>query len=173
MAKNQVLEEGALHAGTRKIINDNLTDFSRCTTQLDMVTGTTGTTLTNIAGMVTGTLAPGRYKYKVTLSTTATANTGIKIAFDWSVASMVTSALYLAKGLTASGLDFTKSTTATDQTLIYDSASGVVIGVEITGIIVVALAGTIQLQAAQHTAHADTTSVLVNSFMEFEYVSAT
>lgn len=173
MAKNKVLEEGALHAGTRKILNDNLSDVSRCTTTLDMVIGTTGATLTAVPGMVTDTLEPGRYKFKVTLSTTATANTGIKIAFDWSVASMVTSALYMATARTASSLEFTKSTTATDNTLILDSATGVIIGATIEGILVVALAGTITLQAAQHTAHADTTSVLLNSFMEFEKISAT
>jgi hypothetical protein len=37
----------------------------------------------------------------------------------------------------------------------------------ITGTCVVALAGTLQLQAAQNAAHADTTSVFVGSFMKF------
>lgn len=173
MSKNKVLEEGALAAPTRKIINDNLTDVSRCTTQFDAVTGTTGTTLTNVVGMVTDSLEPGRYKFKVTLSCTATANTGIKAAFKWGTASMITSALYVATLKTASAVIVTKSTTATDQTAIFDNTADVVIAATIEGIIVVALAGTVQLQAAQHTAHADTTSVLANSFMEFEKISAT
>ncbi len=173
MAKNKVLEDGAFHAGSRKILNDNLTDVSRCTTQFDAVTGTTGVTLTNVVGMVTDSLEPGRYKFKVTLSTTATTNTGIKLAFKWGTASMITSALYVATAKTASAVIVTKSTTATDQTVILDNAADVVIAAVIEGIIVVALAGTVQLQAAQHSAHADTTSVLVNSMMEFEKISAT
>ena len=173
MAKNQVLEEGALAAPTRKIINDNLSDVSRCSTQFDAVTGTTGTTLTNVVGLLTDTLEPGRYKFKLMLSCTATANTGIKAAFKWGTASMITSALYVATAKTASAVIVTKSTTATDQTAIMDNASDVVIAATIEGVFVVALAGTLQVQAAQHTAHADTTSVLVNSTLEIEKISAT
>lgn len=165
--------EGALTQDTRKILNDNLTDISRCTTQFDAVTGTTGTTLTNVVGLVTGTLQPGTYKFRLNLSTTATANTGIQIALKWGTASMITSAQYTARAFTASGVVVTKGTTATDATPLLDSAAGVVIQADITGILVVALAGTLQLQAAQHTAHADTTSVLVNSYMEFTAIGAT
>ncbi len=173
MSKNKILNEGALAADTRKIINDNLSDVSRCTTQFDAVTGTTGTTLTNVVGMVTDSLEPGRYKFKITLSTTATANTGIKAALKWGTASMITSALYVATAKTASAVIVTKGTTATDAVAMLDNTSDVVIAATIEGVIVVALAGTLQLQAAQHSAHADTTSVLVNSFMEFEKISAT
>lgn len=173
MAQNKVKFEGTLDAGSRKIINDNLPDLSRCTTQFDAVTGTTGTTLTNVVGMLTDTLLPGTYRFRLNLSTTATANTGIKIALKWGTASMITSAQYTARAFTASGVVVTKGTTATDAVELLDSAAGVVIQADITGILVVALPGTLQLQAAQHTAHADTTSVLVNSFMEFTPISAT
>lgn len=173
MAKTRVKYEGALTADDRKAMNDNFRDVSLCTTQFDAVTSTTGATLTNVVGMTSGTLQPGTYTFKVDASTVATANTGIKLAFKWGTASAITSALYVAKALTASGVVVTKSTTATDQTLILDSTAGVVIAAEVTGVIVVAVATTITLQAAQHTAHADTVSVFVNSEMEFTPVGAT
>lgn len=173
MAKNYVKLVGAFTDTQRKIVNDNIPDVSRCTTQFDAVTGTTGVTLTNVVGMLSDTLQPGTYRFRLQLSTTATANTGITIALKWGTAAMITSAQYTARAFTASGVVVTKGTTATDATPLLDSAAGVVIQADITGILVVALAGTLQLQAAQHTAHADTTSVLVNSMMEFTPIGAT
>lgn len=170
MATNKVLNEGTLVSDTRKIINDNFRDVSRCTTQLD---ATSSTTLATATGMVTGALQPGVYSFRVNASTTATANTGISLAFKWGTASMLTSAQYTARAFTASGVVVTKGTTATDQALWLDSAAGVVIQADITGVVVVALAGTLSLQMAQHTSHADTTSVLVNSLMEFTPIGAT
>lgn len=173
MTKNIVKIEGAFPLDSRKIVNDNFSDLSLCTTEFVAVTGTTGTTLTNVVGAVTGILQPGTYRFRLNLSTTATANTGITIALKWGTASMITSAQYTARALTASSVVVTKGTTATDATPLLDSAAGVVIQADITGVLVVALAGTLQLQAAQHTAHADETKVLVNSSMEFTPIGAT
>jgi hypothetical protein len=171
MAKNKVLYEGAFDQGARNKINNNFSDVSLCTTQFDAVTGTTGTTLTNVVGMVTDTLDIGTYKFKITVPCVATANTGIKMALKWGTASMITSAEYEAKAFTASGVVVTRGTTATDATLLMDSAAGVVILTEITGVLVVAIAGTLQFQAAQHTAHADTVSVYANAQMQFEKIA--
>lgn len=170
MAQNRVLLEGAFTKDTRKIINDNFTDSSICTTQLDV---TSSTTLTNVVGMLTDTLQPGTYKFRIELPTVCTANNGSKFALKWGTALMITSAEYQAKAFTASAVAVTRGTTATDATLLCDNASAVVIKVEITGILVVALAGTLQLQAAEHTSHADTFSVFKNAFMEFTPISAT
>jgi len=171
MAKNLVKQEGAFTKESRSIINNNHSDVSLCTTQFDAVTGTTGTTLTNVVGMVTDSLGAGTYKFRVTIPCVATANTGIKFALKWGTASMITSAEYEAKAFTASGVVVTRGTTATDAALLLDSAAGVVILAEITGVFVVAIAGTLQLQAAQHTAHADTVSVYVNAQMQFEKIA--
>lgn len=171
MAKNKVKNEGALDYDTRSILNHNFSDVSLCTTQFDAVTGTTGTTLTNVVGLVSETLEPGTYKFKLHLPCVATANTGIKFAFKWGTASMITSAQYTAKGYTASGIVVSKGTTASDQTALLDSATDVIIHAEITGVLVVALAGTLQVQAAQHTAHADTVSVYVNAQMQLEKIA--
>ena len=170
MAKNKVLYEGAFTNDTKRKINDNLSDVSLCTTQFDAVTSTTGATLTNVVGMLSDTLEAGTYKFRLTVPCVATANTGIKMAFKWGTAGMITSAEYEAKAYTASGVAVTKDTTASDQALLLDSASGVVIFGEITGVIVVAIPGTLQFQAAQHTAHADTVSVYANAQMQIEKI---
>lgn len=168
MAKNKLASGmvGALTADAQSIINNNLSDISLCTTQLDMVTGTTGTTLTNVAGMITDSLAPGQYRFRIQARTVATANTGIKLALKWGTASMISAQTYTAEAITASGIVVTDGTTATDATLLLDSAAGVVILARIEGVFTVTVAGTLQLQAAQHTAHADTTSILINSKLE-------
>lgn len=173
MSINRVLQEGVFSKENRKIINDNFTDRSICTTQFDAVTGTTGTTLTNVVGMVTDTLQPGTYLFKIQVPTVATANCGSKFALKWGTASMITSQEYQAKAFTASGVAVTRGTTASDQTLLCDNAAGVVILVEINGTCVIGTAGTLQFQAAQHTAHADTTSVFKNASMEFTPIAAT
>lgn len=168
MAKNklQPYMVGALSEDVRSVIDHNFSDVSLCTTQLDMVTGTTGTTLTNVPGVVTDSLPAGTYRWRLQARTVATVNTGIKLALKWGTASMISAQTYTAKAITASSLVVTDGSTATDATLLLDSAAGVVILAEIEGVFTSTLAGTLQLQAAQHTAHADTTSVLINSKLE-------
>lgn len=172
MSTNRLLAgtEGALTLGTRKQVNDNFADRSICTTQLDV---TSSTTLTNVTGMVTDSLQPGTYAFRIVIPTVCTANNGSKFALKWGTASMITSQEYEAKAFTASGVAVTRGTTATDATLLCDNASAVVILVEITGVCVIATAGTLQLQAAEHTSHADTFSVFKNAFMEFKCIGST
>lgn len=166
--KNSVLQEGAFARDTREIINHNLSDVALCTTQLDV---NSSTTLANVPGMVTGNLAPGTYKFKATIPTVCTANNGSKFAFKQSVASMLTSIEYEAKAFTASAVAVTRGTTTTDQALVCDNAAAVVILVELSGVVIVALEGSLQLQAAEHTSHADTFSVFANAQMQFERVT--
>lgn len=172
MSKNKVLSEGALDASTRKIINDNLADTSVCTTEFVAVTGTTGTTLTNVVGMVSDVLQPGLYKFRIHLSVAATANSGLKLGLKFGTASMLTSINARTKAYTASAIATTAFTTATDAASII-AATTAYTGAEVIGTITIALAGTLQLQAAQNAAHADETKVLVGSFMEFIPIGAT
>ncbi len=168
MAKNRLKFEGALTADSRDIINHNFADVSSCDTQLDV---TSSTTLTNVSGMVSDTLKAGQtYKFKLELPTICTANNGSKFAFKQSTASMLTSIQYEAKAYTASGVAVTRGTTTTDQTLLCDNASAVVTLVEITGFVTVALDGTLQLQASEHTSHADTFSVFKFARMTFDHI---
>lgn len=170
MAKNRIKYEGVFDAGSRLSANQNFADVSLCTTQFDAVTGTTGTTLTNVVGMVTDSLIAGRtYRFKIHLAGVATSNSGLKIGLKQGTASMLTSIESTAKGFTASAVAVQHSTTATDAASLFASTTAVIECI-IEGTLVVALSGTLQLQAAQNAAHADTTSVYVGSHMEFTEV---
>lgn len=173
MAKNRLkdYQVGALAADAKTTINNNFADVSLCSTQFDAVTSTTGTTLTNVVGMVTDaySLTPGTYEFQIYVAGVSTANCGIKLGLKQSVSSMLTSIESTAKGYTASAVAVQHSTTATDAASLF-AQTAAVIAVEITGTMVIAKAGTLQLQAAQNAAHADTTSVYVGSYMKFTRV---
>lgn len=158
--------EGSFDRSAREIVNRSICDNSLCTTQFDATSGDTGATLTNVVGMVTGTLQPGTYKYRINLGTVATANSGIKLGLKFGTASMLTSIEYDAKAFAAAALVTARGTTATDAATIIGTTTAA-LNVLIEGTVVVAKAGTLQLQAAQNASHADTTSVFVGSLMEF------
>lgn len=182
MAKNSLKSGnvGAFTEDMRLIANHNFPDRSLCDTQLDV---TSSTTLANISGLVTSNMqAGGTYNFRIVIPTVCTANNGSKFGFKFGTASMLASIEYEAKAFTASAVAVTRGTTATDQALLCDNASAVVILVEITGVVVLdntaaLLAGqalgnlTLQLQAAEHTSHADTFSVFKQAQMHFEHVT--
>ncbi len=166
MTKNSVKYEGALDYVNRTTLNNNLTDISLCTTAFLADSGSTDTTLTNIVGMVTDTLAPGTYEVDINLITTATANSGVKLGLKFGTASMLTSVAFSVEGKSASAIAATTFTTATDAASII-AATSAYVNVRVRGTLVVAIAGTLQLQAAQNASHADDTTVAVGSFMKF------
>ncbi len=170
MAKNSVKFEGALSADTRKTINDNLPDVSLCTTQFDAASGTTGTTLTNVVGMVTGILDPGTYRVKIHLQGSAGAAGGIKAAFLFGTASMLTSVEVMAHAYVAAGVAVARANTATDGASLVASTSAALSTV-IEGTVVIAKAGTLRLQAAQNASNATSTIIYVGSYMEFVKVA--
>lgn len=163
MAKNKLIHEGALDHTARSKINENLGDVSRCTTQLDAASSTT---LANVTGMVTDSLEAGTYRFVIHLATTATSNGGIKAGLKFGTASMLTSIESTARAFTASSVVVQHSTTATDAASLIASTTAI-INLEIEGVLVVAIPGTLQLQMAQNVSHADTSSVYVNSYMVF------
>lgn len=175
MAKDRITsgQEGCFDSTIRRIVDRNFPDISWCTTQFDAVTGTTGATLTNVVGMVTDSIsiAPGNYRFRIHLSTVATSNSGLKVGLKFGTASMLTSIESVSRGFTASGVAVQHSTTATDAASLFASTTAV-INCVIEGTMVVALAGTLQLQAAQNAAHADTTSVYTGSYMMFTRMGA-
>lgn len=172
MAKNKVIGVGVLTDDTRKILNDNFPDVTRNASQFLVDSGSTGTTLTNVSGMVTDTLQPGIYEVEINLITTATANSGFKAALKWGTASMITNTALTVEGRTASAIAVTTFTTSTDASAFIGATSAYV-NVRVTGTITVALAGTIQLQAAQNASHADDTTVEIGSVMKFTPIGAT
>lgn len=172
MSKNKVNAEGVLAADTRKIINDNFSDVARCSSQFLADSGGTGTTLTNVTGMVTDSLLPGTYLVKGNLITTATANSGLKAGLKFGTASMLTSIQLSVRAFTASAVAVSTFTTATDAAT-FVAATAAYVNVEFEGTVVVAAAGTLQLQAAQNASHADDTTVEVGSYMTFTPIGAT
>jgi hypothetical protein len=153
-------------------VNDNIRDISQCTTQFDAVTGTTGTTLTNVVGMTSDILQPGTYAVDINLLTTSTVNSGVKVTLKWGTASMITTTAFAVQANAAAAIANSKFTTSTDAATIF-GATAVELSIQVKGIIVIAVAGTLTLQAAQNAAHADTTSILVGSTMSFTPIGAT
>lgn len=172
MAKNYVKLEGQFTADTRKIVNDNIPDISRCSTQFLVDSGSTGTTLTNVTGLLSDTLQPGIYLVDINLITTATTNSGVKAALKWGTASMITNTALSVVATSASAVASTTFTTSTDASAFVGATSAYV-NVRVTGTVTIALAGTIQLQAAQNASHADDTTVEVGSTMRFTPIGAT
>lgn len=184
MAKNRLNagKEGAFDKSARDICNNNFSDVSLASAQLDL-TSVTGTTFTTVPGMVSDALVPGAtYKFRLSIPTVCTANNGSKFAFKQGVASLLASIQYNATMSTASGVANTNGTTATDQAALADNASSVVIKVEIDGTFTLnntqALndafklgTTTLTFQAAEHTSHADTLSVLKGALMSIDRVT--
>lgn len=172
MAKNSVKTEGALDKTVRTTINDNFADASRCSTQFLADSSGTGTTLTNVTGLVTDVLQPGIYDVDINLITTATTNSGLKAALKWGTASMITNTALSVTALSASAVAATTFTTSTDASA-FVAATAAYVNVKVKGTITVAIAGTIQLQAAQNASHADDTTVEVGSTMRITPIGST
>jgi len=156
--------EGAFDYSVRDIVDDNFTDlYARVqpVRQTADVTATTNTTLANLTGLV-ATLGVGTYKFKVSLQCLSTANGGTKVAFVYETP---TSIQCEAKAFTASAVAVTRFTTTTSAASIV-AATVANICIELEGTIVVATAGTIQVQGAQNASHSDTTTFYAGSTLE-------
>lgn len=169
MAINRVTQEGTLAADTRKIINDNFSDVSRCTT---LFTTSSNTTLADVTGLVTGTLQPGVYEVDINLITTAGVSGGVKAALKWGTASMITDTALSVTAISASAIAATTFTTSTDAAS-FVAATTAYVNVKVKGTITVALAGTIQIQAAQNASNGTATTVAVGSTMRLTPIGAT
>lgn len=168
MAKTNLTGEGAFTSTERLAINNGFDDISYCTTQTDV---TSSTTLVNITGMVTDVLQPGTYRFTIHLTGTSGASGGTKVAFSFGTASMLTSIEACSKAYTASAVAVTRANTATNQASL-QAATAANIAVDISGVLVVAAAGTLQLQIAQNASNATATSVYANgSYMFFKKIA--
>jgi len=167
MTANYAKYEGALTQDVRKGINSGIGDVSLCTTAFTI---STNTTLANVEGLVTETLAPGTYEFEIRLITTAGASGGVKAALKQSVSGMLTSISATVQGLTAAGIANTTFTTATDAASII-AATTAYVGVNVVGVVVVGLPGTLQVQVAQNASDATATTVALRSLMRFKKIS--
>jgi hypothetical protein len=169
MAKNLVKYEGTFGADNRKVINDNIPDVSRVTTAFS---ATASTTLANVTGLLTDTLQPGVYDVDINLITTAGASGGVKVALKWGTASMITATALSVQANSAAATANTTFTTSTDAASIL-AGTAAYVNVKVRGTITVALAGTLQLQAAQNVSDAAATTVALGSTMSFTAIGAT
>lgn len=146
-------------------------DIKFCATQFDAVTGSTGTTLTNVVGLTGFSLVAGAtYAFEVMLSGVSTTNCGMKIGFGYTTLT-ATSLESSALGYTAAAVVGQHTTTATTGMTLFGVTASAIIGVRIVGQLIVNAAGTLAVQAAQNAAHADTTSVYAGSWAKFTRVS--
>ncbi len=132
----------------------------RVTTQIDAVTSTTGTTLTNITGLSVDVEAGGEYCFEAYLPGVATTNGGLKLAIGGTCTATSTSyvgAQWNTTTQNANTLTTTKGNAVAAATTVFTYAT-------MRGTIVVATAGTLTVQFAQNAAHADTTSIYVNGY---------
>jgi len=147
-----------------------ITERKFCTTEFVAVTGTTGATLTNVVGLTGFTLtAAGIYNVDGFLIVVGTANSGVKLGFKYTTATL-TSLNLGVQGLLASSMTFASFTTASDAASIYGATSAT-LGIRLQGRIIVNAGGTLAVQAAQNAAHADETKVLVGSYLNLTRVS--
>lgn len=169
MALNKVINVGVLTDDTRKIINDNLPDISKVTTAFSQ---SASTTLANVVGLLSDTLQPGTYDVDINLITTAGASGGVKLALKWGTASMITATALAVQANSAAATANTTFTTSTDAASLL-AGTAAYVNVKVKGTITVALAGTIQLQAAQNASDATATTVALGSTMSFTPIGAT
>lgn len=167
MTANTVKYEGALTQDVRKAINTGIGDVALCTTAF---TTSANTTLANVEGLVTETLAPGTYDFEIRLITTAGAAGGVKAALKQSTAGMLTSISASVQGLSDAAIANTTFTTATDAASII-AATTAYVAVNVKGVVVVGLPGTLQVQVAQNASNATATTVELRSFMRFKKVA--
>lgn len=169
MAKNYVKYEGTFGQDNRKVINDNIPDVSKVTTAFSQ---SADTTLNNVVGLLTDTLQPGTYEVDINLITTAGASGGVKIALKWGTASMITATALSVQANSAAATANTTFTTSTDAASIL-AGTAAYVNVKVRGTITVALAGTLQLQAAQNASDGTATTVALGSTMKFTPIGST
>lgn len=172
MSFNHITARGALTEEVARQINlSAIGDVSRPSAQFLVDSNTTGTTLTNVSGMVTDTLPPGTYELEANLIVTATTNSGFKAAFKQGTAGMVSAISATVTSTSASAVAQTTQFTTTTDASTFVGATSAYLRVQVRGTITLALSGTIQLQAAQNASHADDTTVEVGSTMRFRKIA--
>lgn len=145
-----------------------LSDQKVCTAT---VTATTNVTLANVTGLTGFTLtASGVYIFECYLQTTCTTNGGISLALKYTTAT-VTAMQLEATTFAASSVGCGLSTTTTDATKYIDNKSAAWLVCILRGSLTVGTGGTVAIQFAQNTSHADTTSVLIGSWARFTRAS--
>lgn len=167
MAINKVLYDGAFYKGARDCINDNFSDVSFCTTELDV---TSSAVLVNITGLTTDTrsnyyLKAGvQYRFVISLSGTSDSAGGLKIALAQTNGLTLTSMECIASGKTAAAIATQHSTSTTSAASLF-AATAAYIAVELVGTFTVLTSGSLQVQMGQNASDATASSIYIGSQM--------
>jgi hypothetical protein len=137
-----------------------------------MSSADTGSTLTTLTGMSWSVVAGATYRFRFHGTTIMTTNCGLKMAFKLTTATLTSLAIrtYQTTDTDNSGAISTAFTTTTDQATWFGQNSVNYTHVRVDGTMVILAAGTIAVQAAQNSAHADLTKVLLGSYAELTRV---
>lgn len=134
-----------------------------------MVTGGVGSTLADITGFSFTVIAAGVYKFRLNIpAVTMTTNGGLKLAFKLTTATLTAVQLRVRSSTDTdnTGAVSASFATTTDQATWVDQKAVVYTNIQVEGYLVVLAAGTISVQAAQNTAHADTTTISKGATVE-------
>lgn len=124
---------------------------------------TSDTTLAAVTGLSASLVAGGTYIIRGTLFTSSTINGGVKMTLATSDTLTITSFQWGAGLFTSANGGTSAIASALGTAIGSTTAVAVVI---FSGTIVVNAAGTLVVRAAQNASHADTTTILANSFLE-------
>lgn len=169
--------EGCLDRSAREIINHNMADMSVASATFTATSGDTAATLTNVVGLVSSPLPIGQYMFEIDLGCVCTTNGGIAVALKQGAGLTLSQIEYKVHLKAAASMAFSRGTTTTDQTKMANSTAAAWLGCVITGSFTVSVTdsttGTLQVQAAQSTSHADATSVYLGSTMKIRRCGVT
>jgi len=118
-----------------------------------------------VTGCTAALEAGATYILEAHITGTATANGGAKATFAASGVGLTATSISFT-GQNWNGTTLNALATATSLGSAVASAAAILTDIYMTGVIVVNAAGTIALQFAQNTSHADTSSAYVNSWMK-------
>lgn len=127
-----------------------------------------GAAASALTGLV-HTVVAGTYAYRAMIQCLSTANGGAKITMDLTTA-VLTSIQNVARAFTASGVACARSTTATDNAVLY-GATAAITQIELEGTMVVSTGGTIQLNAEQNASHADESTFYTGSTFSIQRIA--
>lgn len=133
------------------------------------VTANTTINYADITGL-SFTIVPGTYEFRCFLpSTVASGTGGIKYCFNYTTA-VLSSIESTARGFTASAVAVQHATTVNAQTDLFSQAA-IVIFTELTGTMVVATGGIVDIQMAQSVSNSSNTITLLGSSAQFTRIS--
>ena len=134
--------------------------------------GGTGSTLTSLTGMSWTVVAGATYRFRWHGTVSMTINGGMKMAFKLTTATLTSIALRPRQSTDTdnTGAISAAFTSTTDQATWFDQKTVAYTNVIVEGSMVIGTGGTIAVQAAQNTSHADTTTIPLGAFAELRRV---